>query len=391
MRSLAALVLGFCLALVARPARADAPPRATVALVVGSNRGALVARPDLHFADDDAARYYETFRMLAADEDLVLVTRFDRDSERQYASLKDRARPPTREALGASGTAIAKRVRELRAAGTEVDFYFVYAGHGDVDRGRTRRGRDADQVPRRDTVDGEPGIVAADLRRRHLRRSELVTAAARRRRCQCDREGHPARGHGPHARSHNTGACGDMFRRRMGTWSLALAAVAVVIGPACAAQRAEGPLGVALGLSPDETARALREYDFCRRSGPGGAEEVFPQCDRPGSGFGDAWVVAHYRDGRLVKLARFERWADEARAEGRWNQLIEKRAVGTPPSQAARDRIFARQRIPERTRSWVAFSTPDALVGVYLLHPTTSDDPSILEELIPVDRPAATP
>ena len=135
MRSLAALVLGFCLALVARPARADAPPRATVALVVGSNRGALVARPDLHFADDDAARYYETFRMLAADEDLVLVTRFDRDSERQYASLKDRARPPTREALGASGTAIAKRVRELRAAGTEVDFYFVYAGHGDVDRG----------------------------------------------------------------------------------------------------------------------------------------------------------------------------------------------------------------------------------------------------------------
>jgi len=182
-----------------------------------------------------------------------------------------------------------------------------------------------------------------------------------------------------------------MFRRRMGTWRLALAAVAVVIGPACAAQRAEGPLGVALGLSPDETARALREYDFCRRPGPGGAEEVFPQCDRPGRGFGDAWVVAHYRSGRLVKLARFERWADEARAEGRWNQLIEKRAVGTPPSQAARDRIFARQRIPERTRSWVAFSTPDALVGVYLLHPITSDDPSILEELIPIDAPAATP
>ncbi|MDF2692988.1 MAG: hypothetical protein K0S65_1371, partial [Labilithrix sp.] len=117
------------------PARADGQARATVALIVGSNHGPLVARPDLHFADDDAARYYETFRMVAEGEDLALVTRFDRDSERQYGALRDRARPPTRENLLASGAVLAKRVQSLRAAGAEVDFYFVYAGHGDVDQG----------------------------------------------------------------------------------------------------------------------------------------------------------------------------------------------------------------------------------------------------------------
>jgi Caspase domain len=135
MRSLATFLLCACLALLVSPARADGPARATVALIVGSNRGALVARPDLHFADDDAARYYETFRMLAADEDLALVTRFDRDSERQFGALRDRARPPTRQNLLASGATLAKRVQSLRAAGAEVDFYFVYAGHGDVDQG----------------------------------------------------------------------------------------------------------------------------------------------------------------------------------------------------------------------------------------------------------------
>ncbi len=170
-------------------------------------------------------------------------------------------------------------------------------------------------------------------------------------------------------------------------WSILAATVALVVVSACAAQRAEGPLGVTLGLSPDETAHALRAYDFCRRGEPAAAEEVFPQCDRPGAGFGQAWVVAHYRDGRLIRLARFERWTDELRAQERWNQLIEKRGLDTPPSQAARDQIFGRQRIPERTRSWIAFATADSLIGVYLLSPARADDPAILEEIIPVVAP----
>lgn len=151
----------------------------------------------------------------------------------------------------------------------------------------------------------------------------------------------------------------------------------------CAAQRAEGPLAVPLGLSRGETAQALRRYDFCPQLEPASAEEIYPQCDRPGAGFGDAWVVARYAGGSLVKLQRFERWADADRATERWNQLVEKRSAATPVSTDARARIFERQRIPEGTRSWVAFEAGADLVGVYLLTPRGPDEPSILEEILP--------
>jgi hypothetical protein len=163
--------------------------------------------------------------------------------------------------------------------------------------------------------------------------------------------------------------------------------MAAVAGAAsgCAAQRAEGPLQISLGLSRDETARALRRYDFCPQLEAASADEVYPQCDRPGAGFGDAWVIAHYQGGKLARLQRFERWADDARATERWNQLIEKRSATTPVSTDARARIFERQRIPERTKSWVAFQVNADLVGVYLLTPAAPEDPAILEEILPGD------
>jgi hypothetical protein len=164
--------------------------------------------------------------------------------------------------------------------------------------------------------------------------------------------------------------------------AVVVAAVAAAAG-GCAAQRAEGPLLVPLGLSREDTARALRRYDFCAQVETARSEEVYPQCDRPGAGFGDAWVIAHYQGGKLARLQRFERWADDTRAAERWNQLVEKRGAKTPVSSDARARIFERQRIPERTRSWVAFQVEADLVGVYLLAPASPDDPSILEEILP--------
>jgi hypothetical protein len=160
---------------------------------------------------------------------------------------------------------------------------------------------------------------------------------------------------------------------------------------ACAAQRAEGPLYVSLGLSRTETARYLRNYDFCPQLEAARDEEVYPQCDHPGAGYGDAWVVARYRAGRLNKVQRFERWADEARAAERWNQLVEKRARRTPVSLDARSRIVERQQIPEGTRTWAAFQVGDDLVGVYLLAPADADKPSILEEILPATGEAPRP
>jgi hypothetical protein len=151
----------------------------------------------------------------------------------------------------------------------------------------------------------------------------------------------------------------------------------------CASQRAEGPLFVSLGMSRGETASALRHYDFCAQVEPARADEVYPQCDRPGTGYGDAWVIAHYHTGRLVRLQRFERWTDDARAAERWNQLVEKRSAKQPVSPDARARLSARGPVPEGTTTWAAFQSGDDLVGVYLLNPASADAPSILEEILP--------
>ena len=42
-----------------------APARSVFALVVTSNKSQKLSRPDLHYADDDGARYYELFRTMA--------------------------------------------------------------------------------------------------------------------------------------------------------------------------------------------------------------------------------------------------------------------------------------------------------------------------------------
>lgn len=153
---------------------------------------------------------------------------------------------------------------------------------------------------------------------------------------------------------------------------------------ACAADRARGPLTIPLGLTPADTTRALRAYDFCREpDGPRPAEELFPACDHPGLGRGDAWVVARYRGGVLVGLRRFERWTDPQAARARWDALIAKRSETTPPSQGAREQLQARHAVPDGAQAWVAFSSGDELVGVYLLSPATADEPAILEEIIP--------
>src|SRR5689334_16200708 len=146
--------------------------------------------------------------------------------------------------------------------------------------------------------------------------------------------------------------------------------VAATLLAACAAQRARGPLAIPLGLSAPDTEKALRAYDFChQQDGPLRSEEMFPACDRPGLGRGDAWVIARYDGGTLVGLKRFERWADPKTARERWDTLIAKRSESTPPSTGAREQMQSRHPVPDGTQAWVAFSSGDELVGVYLLTP----------------------
>ncbi|NVL83630.1 hypothetical protein, partial [Escherichia coli] len=92
-----------------------------------------LARPDLRYADDDGAKYYETFRMIAPGSNVALLTRFDRDTARLFPHLAGKERPPSKAALPAVARDLAVKMRK---AGGPVDFYFVFAGHGDVDRGK---------------------------------------------------------------------------------------------------------------------------------------------------------------------------------------------------------------------------------------------------------------
>lgn len=134
MRSVFAfLVVLSNLAFGVRGARAESARSAVFALVVTNNRSPRLARPDLRYADDDGAKYYEVFRMIAPESNVALLTRFDRDTARLFPRLAGKERPPSKAALQAALRDLAVKMRK---AGGPVDFYFVFAGHGDVDRGK---------------------------------------------------------------------------------------------------------------------------------------------------------------------------------------------------------------------------------------------------------------
>ncbi len=164
-----------------------------------------------------------------------------------------------------------------------------------------------------------------------------------------------------------------------------LLALALALGSAAACvSAAEGALDVPLGIPRDQVAAAVRRYDFCLGDLGTRAEQTFPRCNRPGIDYRDAWVVAGYDAGRLVRLARYERWDDEPRAIERWNALIAARTRLTgPASDDARQAVLTRHDLPPGTRSWQAFRASDGvLVAIYLLAPVPPSNASVLEELV---------
>ena len=118
-----------------QPARTVSPPE-VIALIVTNNHSAELGRPELQYADDDGAKYFALFRAVTSDPNVELLTDFDRDSAGLFPEAREAARPPTRAGVNAAIARLAVRAREASASGRRVEFYFVFAGHGDVDRGR---------------------------------------------------------------------------------------------------------------------------------------------------------------------------------------------------------------------------------------------------------------
>lgn len=112
------------------------PASTTLVLIVASNRGPALDRPSLQYADDDGAKYREVFASVAGEDNTVLLTDFDADSARLFPHLAATAESPSKARVVAAGERLARRAREAQSAGRRVGFYFVFAGHGDVDGGR---------------------------------------------------------------------------------------------------------------------------------------------------------------------------------------------------------------------------------------------------------------
>ncbi|MES1187394.1 MAG: hypothetical protein ABUL60_26490, partial [Myxococcales bacterium] len=124
------------LVLVALTSAAPALAAHAFVLIVTNNRSLELGRPELQYADDDAAKYYELFRTVAPGGQLQLLTELDGDTERLFPGLKDVATAPTKRAVAAAVSRIASDVEKARRDGQEAEFYFIYAGHGDIDGGR---------------------------------------------------------------------------------------------------------------------------------------------------------------------------------------------------------------------------------------------------------------
>jgi hypothetical protein len=136
-RAVAACLLTCVLCLLARPAHAQAaaaPPHVSFAVVIGNNQSLGNRRAELRYADDDAARYYEILQTMAP-ERVSLLSTFDRDTEKLFPRARLHTMSPSKRNLSAVGRRLAEQVRAARAAGQDVDVYFIFAGHGDVAEG----------------------------------------------------------------------------------------------------------------------------------------------------------------------------------------------------------------------------------------------------------------
>jgi hypothetical protein len=142
---LGSLLIAGCLGgVLLGPARyaqaAEVKPPASaatvLALIVTNNRGPTLERPELRYADDDGAKYYELFDTLGEQNQIELLTEFDADTRQLFPELSPVAKAPTRANVESALQTLGERAQREHAQGRRVEFYFVFAGHGDVDHGK---------------------------------------------------------------------------------------------------------------------------------------------------------------------------------------------------------------------------------------------------------------
>ena len=119
------------------PAAAAATPptsrTASFALIIGVNRGHEPDQPVLRYADDDAARYLDLFRLLGART--YLLARLDDNTRRLHPQAAAEALDPKQAELATAVKRLSEDIALARSRGVETVAYVVYAGHGNVRNG----------------------------------------------------------------------------------------------------------------------------------------------------------------------------------------------------------------------------------------------------------------
>ena len=106
---------------------------AAFALIIGVNRGHEPDQPVLRYADDDAARYLDLFRLLGART--YLLARLDDNTRRLHPQAAAEALDPKRAELATAVKRLSEDIALARSRGVEAVAYVVYAGHGNVRNG----------------------------------------------------------------------------------------------------------------------------------------------------------------------------------------------------------------------------------------------------------------
>jgi hypothetical protein len=106
---------------------------ATFALIIGSNVSVDRDLPALKYADDDAARYLDLFRLLGART--YLLSRLDDNTRRLHAQAAAEALEPRREVFEKTLAQVGVDVAQARDRHLDTTLYVIYAGHGSVENG----------------------------------------------------------------------------------------------------------------------------------------------------------------------------------------------------------------------------------------------------------------
>ncbi|ADO73538.1 caspase family protein [Stigmatella aurantiaca] len=126
--------LGLAVLLAAGAALAEERPQATFAFIVGVNRSVDADEVPLRYADDDAARYLDLFRLLGART--YLLARLDQNTERLHPQAAAEASVPSWGEWQRLVDQLTRDVAQARARNLGTVVYFIYAGHGSVHNGQ---------------------------------------------------------------------------------------------------------------------------------------------------------------------------------------------------------------------------------------------------------------